>query len=159
MSPSQIVKGKWQNAATQTWADACNRMHFGLQGEVSVPIVMDAIIEQVSRAAAGQSLLAAAEAADQEAAAAAALEAAFPSNSISVVDTRAANQAAEVKPQSRKKIVYAGDSVGSAAAGIVTGTSWLTVAAALCQAVWPTACVAVLCFFQSMPALIRIICL
>ncbi|DBA96914.1 hypothetical protein WJX82_005465 [Trebouxia sp. C0006] len=92
------------------------------QGEVSVPIVMDAIIEQVSRAAAGQPLLAAAQAADHEAAAAAALEAAFPSNSISAVDTQAASQAAaQIKSQSRKKIVYAGDSVGSAAAGIVTG--------------------------------------
>ena len=94
----------------------------GLQGQLSVPIVVDAIIEQVSRAAAGQTLLAAVQAADQEAAAAAALEAAFPSDSISAVDTRAANQAAEINPQSTKKIVYAGDSVGSAAAGIVTGT-------------------------------------
>ncbi|DBB00331.1 TPA: Sperm-associated antigen 17 [Trebouxia sp. C0004] len=91
------------------------------QGEVSVPVVMDAIIEQVSRAAAGQSLLAAAKAADQEAAAVAALEAAFPFKSVSAVDTCAGIQAAEVEPQSTKKIVYAGDSVGSAAAGIVTG--------------------------------------
>ena len=111
----------------------------GLQGQVSVPIVVDAIIEQVSRAAAGQTLLAAAQAADHEAAAAAALEAAFPSDSISAVDTRAANQAAEINPQSTKKIVYAGDSVGSAAAGIVTGTSRLTAAAALCYTMWPTA--------------------
>ncbi len=139
MSPSQNVKEKRQDAATQTWADECKCMHFGLQGEVSVPIVMDAIIEQVSRAAAGQPLLAAAQAADHEAAAAAALEAAFPSNSISAVDTQAASQAAaQIKSQSRKKIVYAGDSVGSAAAGIVTGTSWLTVAPALWQDVWPT---------------------
>ena len=133
MSPSKIVKGEWQNAATQIWADACKCM-LGLQSEVSVPIVLDAIIEQVSQAAAGQSLLAAAQAADQEAAAAAALEAAFPSNSISAVDTHAAIQAAEVKPQSTRTIIYAGDSVGSAAAGIVTGTLWLTAAAALCSA-------------------------
>ena len=133
MGPSKIVQGKWQYTATRTWADECKSMHFGVQGEVSVPVIMDAIIEQVSRAAAGQFLLAAAQAADQEAAAAAALEAAFPSNSISTVDARAANQAAEVKPQSTKKIVYAGDSVGSAAAGIVTGTSWLTDAAHVAQ--------------------------
>ncbi|KAL0038853.1 hypothetical protein WJX79_010718 [Trebouxia sp. C0005] len=91
------------------------------QGEISVPVVMDAIIEQVSRAAAGKSLLAAAKAADQEAAAAATLEAAFPSLGISTLDTRAAAEAAEFRPQNTKKIVYAGDSVGSAAAGIVTG--------------------------------------
>jgi len=136
MSLSKSVEGKWHYTAAQTWADDCKYMHFGLQGEVSVPVVMDAIIEQVSRAAAGQSLLAAAQAADQEAAAAAALEAAFPSNSISAVDTQAASQAAaQIKSQSRKKIVYAGDSVGSAAAGIVTGTSCLTAAGAMCCAV------------------------
>ena len=93
-----------------------------MQGEVSVPIVMNAIIEQVSRTAAGESLLAAAQAADQEAAAAAALSAAFAS-----FDSGMANaaQEAEGKPQGRK-IIYEGDSVASAAAGIVTGVSRFT---------------------------------
>lgn len=93
-----------------------------MQGEVSVPIVMNAIIEQVSRTAAGESLLAAAQAADQEAAAAAALSAAFAS-----FDSGMANaaQKAEGKPQGRK-IIYEGDSVASAAAGIVTGVSRFT---------------------------------
>ena len=158
MSLSKSVEGKWHYTAAQTWADDCKCMHFGLQGEVSVLVVMDAIIEQVSRAAAGQSLLAAAQAADQETAAAAALEAAFPSNSISAVDARAANQAAEGKPRGTKKIVYAGDSVGSAAAGIVTGTPWLTAAVALCYAVWPNACVTVLYSCLPLPALMGMNC-
>ena len=93
-----------------------------MQGEVSVPIVMNAIVEQVSRAAAGQSLMAAAQAADQEAAAAAALAAAFASFDSSVAD---AAQEAEDKPQG-KKIIYEGDSVALAAAGIVTGVSRCT---------------------------------
>jgi len=85
---------------------------------VSVPIVLDAIIEQVSRTAAGNSLVAAAQAADQVAAAAAALEAAFPS--FSDTGTFQTAQEAGVKPQG-KNITYEGDSVASAAAGIVTG--------------------------------------
>ena len=89
-----------------------------LQAEASVPIVLDAVTEQVSRAAAGQSLLAAAQTSDAEAAAAAALEAAFPMTGI------AADHAKEAAglPHA-KKIIYEGDLIDATAAGINTGAN------------------------------------
>ena len=85
---------------------------------MSVPVVLDAMIEQVSRASVDPSLQAAAQAADQDAAAAAALEAALASNtSRGAVD---GDRALEPQPQG-KKIIYEGDAVASAAAGIATG--------------------------------------
>lgn len=95
----------------------CNTDTLVLQAEASLHIVLDAVIEQVSRAAAGRSLLAAAQASDAEVATAAALEAAFPSITGFAADY---DKAAARLPQG-KKIVYEGDLINATAAGIVTG--------------------------------------
>lgn len=108
---------KWQYCSNRS--SHCLGFIVVAQGEVSVPVVLDAIIQQVSHTAAGHSLLAAAQAADQAAGAEAALTAAFPSNSSNNSMHDAVSRPGG-KPEG-KKIIYEGDSVASAAAGIVTG--------------------------------------
>lgn len=91
------------------------------QAEVTAPVVLNAMIEQSSRAAAGQSLLADAHAADEEAAAAAALEAAFPTTAGTDAEGSVGSAVAAAQPQS-KKIVFEGDLLAATAVGAVTGT-------------------------------------
>lgn len=91
------------------------------QAEVSVPVVLNAMIEQVSRAAAGSSLLAHAHAADKEAAAEAAWEAAFCSTASVQGERGHESEVAAMQPEG-KKIIYEGDLVAATAAGMVTGT-------------------------------------
>ena len=92
-----------------------------LQAEVSAPIVLNAMVEQVSHAAAGATLLANAHAADKQAAAEAALEAAFCSTTSADAERGHESEVAAVQPQG-KKIIYEGDLIAATAAGIVTGT-------------------------------------
>ena len=91
------------------------------QVEVSVPFVLNAMIEQVSRAAAGSALLAHAHAADKEAAAEAAWETAFCSTASADAERGHESEVAAMQPEG-KKIIYEGDLVAATAAGIVSGT-------------------------------------
>ena len=87
---------------------------------MSVPVVLNAMIEQVSQAAAGSSLLAHAHAADKEAAAEAAWEAAFCSTTSAHAE-HGHESAVAAAPSQGKNIIYEGDVVAATAAGIVTG--------------------------------------
>ena len=78
------------------------------------------MVEQSSRAAAGQSLIADAHAADEEAAAAAALEAAFPTTAAADADRSVGSGLTSSQPQA-KKIVFERDLLAARATGIVTG--------------------------------------
>ena len=80
-------------------------------------VVLDAMVEQVSRTAADHSLLAAAQASDQAAAAAAAIDAALSHNGNSLL---APSQLAADQHQ-RKKIVHEGDAITATAVGLLTG--------------------------------------
>ena len=90
------------------------------QAEVTAPIVLNAMIEQSSHAAAGQSLLADARAADEAAAAAAALEAAFPTTAVTDAERSVGSALTSLQPQT-KKIVFERDLLAARATGIVTG--------------------------------------
>ena len=80
-----------------------------------MPVVLDAVIQQVSRTAVDQSMLAAAQAADQEAAMAAALENVFPNSSGAHADET-------TQQHHSKKAIYEGDIIAESAAGITTGS-------------------------------------
>lgn len=99
------------------------------QAEISVPVVLNAIIEQVSRATAGSPLLADTHKAEKQAAAEAAVEAAFQSTS---ADHGHESEAAPAQPQG-KKIIYEGDLFAATAAGIVTGVCLTPITCSSCK--------------------------
>lgn len=109
-----------------------------------MPVVLNAMIEQVSLAAAGASLLAHAHAADKETAAEAAMEAAFPTTTSTDAEHGHESLVPAAQPQG-KKIIYEGDVVAATAAGIVTGSflhsSWVSSLLLLLPGSFPVKCI------------------